>query len=75
MDVMTLRMEDVTGGKLGHYDVVVLGVRAFTAHPELATANGDLLTYAKNGGVVIVQYNRERLEDERIHIHWEFRRM
>jgi hypothetical protein len=62
MDVTTLRMEDVTGGKLGHYDVVVLGLRAFTAHPELATVNGDPLTYAKSGGVVIVQYNRERLE-------------
>jgi hypothetical protein len=36
---------------------VVLGVRAYAAHPELAAANGQLLSYAKNGGVVIVQYN------------------
>ena len=34
-----------------------LGVRAYAAQPGLAAANGQLLKYAKNGGVVIVQYN------------------
>jgi LmbE family N-acetylglucosaminyl deacetylase len=53
----TLTMDDVAAGKLSGYDVVVLGVRAYAAHPELAGANGQLLSYAKNGGVVIVQYN------------------
>jgi LmbE family N-acetylglucosaminyl deacetylase len=53
----TLTMEDVAGGKLSGYDVVVLGVRAYAANPGLAAANGKLLDYAKNGGVVIVQYN------------------
>jgi hypothetical protein len=54
----TLTMADVTGGRLAGYDVVVLGVRAYAAHPGLAAANGQLLNYAKKGGVVIVQYNR-----------------
>jgi LmbE family N-acetylglucosaminyl deacetylase len=53
----TLTMGDVAGGKLSGYDVVVLGVRAYAAHPGLAAANGQLLQYARNGGVVIVQYN------------------
>jgi hypothetical protein len=53
----TLTMDDVAGGRLAGYDVVVLGVRAYAAHPGLAAANGQLLHYAKNGGVVIVQYN------------------
>jgi hypothetical protein len=53
----TLTMGDVAAGKLSGYDVVVLGVRAYAAHPGLAAANGQLLQYAKNGGVVIVQYN------------------
>lgn len=35
----------------------MLGVRAFQTHSGLAAANGKLLEYAKNGGVVIVQYN------------------
>jgi hypothetical protein len=53
----TLTMSDIAGGRLAGYDVVVLGVRAYAAHPGLAAANGQLLNYAKNGGVVIVQYN------------------
>jgi LmbE family N-acetylglucosaminyl deacetylase len=53
----TLTMGDVAAGRLSGYDVVVLGVRAYAAHPGLAAANGQLLQYAKNGGVVIVQYN------------------
>jgi hypothetical protein len=57
----TLTMDDVTRGKLAGYDVVVLGVRAY-ANPGLAAANGRLLEYAKNGGVVIVQYNRGQFD-------------
>jgi hypothetical protein len=53
----TLTIEDVAAGRLSGYDVVVLGVRAYAANPGLAAANGRLLEYAKNGGVVIVQYN------------------
>ena len=50
-------MGDVTGGRLAGYDAVVLGVRAYAAYPDLGAANGQLLAYAKAGGVVIVQYN------------------
>jgi LmbE family N-acetylglucosaminyl deacetylase len=53
----TLSVDDVAGGKLSGYDAVVLGVRAYAAQPGLAAANGQLLKYAKSGGVVIVQYN------------------
>ncbi|MEO6806171.1 MAG: PIG-L family deacetylase [Edaphobacter sp.] len=53
----TLTMDDIAGGRLAGYDVVVLGVRAYAANPGLAAANVQLLNYAKNGGVVIVQYN------------------
>lgn len=60
----TLTMADVTEGRLAGYDVVVLGVRAYAAHPELAAANGQLLSYARNGGVVIVQYNTAEYDDE-----------
>jgi LmbE family N-acetylglucosaminyl deacetylase len=58
----TLTMADVAGGRLAGFDVVVLGVRAYAAHPGLAAANGQLLEYAKNGGVVIVQYNRGQFD-------------
>jgi LmbE family N-acetylglucosaminyl deacetylase len=53
----TVSVDDVAAGKLAGYDAVVLGVRAYATHSGLAAANGKLLEYAKNGGVVIVQYN------------------
>jgi LmbE family N-acetylglucosaminyl deacetylase len=53
----TLSVDDVAAGRLAGYDAVVLGVRAYATHSGLAAANGKLLEYAKNGGVVIVQYN------------------
>ena len=37
--------------------MILLGVRAYTARPELATNNQRLLDYVQNGGVLIVQYN------------------
>ncbi len=55
---------DVTAAGLNPFDVVILGVRAYAAHPELAGAGSKpLLDYAKNGGVVIVQYNTSRYGD------------
>jgi hypothetical protein len=53
----TISVADVEAGRLGGYDAVVLGVRAFAAHPELEAANARLLEYAAAGGTVIVQYN------------------
>jgi LmbE family N-acetylglucosaminyl deacetylase len=58
----TLTIDDIVEGRLSGYDVVVLGVRAYAAHPGLTVANGQLLDYAKRGGVVIVQYNRGQFD-------------
>jgi LmbE family N-acetylglucosaminyl deacetylase len=52
-----LSPQDLAQGDLQKYDVIVLGVRAYAARPELATHNQRLLDYVKNGGVIIVQYN------------------
>ena len=52
-----LAAQDITGGDLSKYDAILLGVRAYAARPELATANSRLLDYVKNGGVMMVQYN------------------
>jgi LmbE family N-acetylglucosaminyl deacetylase len=48
---------DIMAGDLSVYDVIVLGVRAYAARPELAASNGRLLDYVKQGGVLLVQYN------------------
>jgi hypothetical protein len=54
--VTMLSPQDVTTSDLSSYDAIVLGIRTYSARPELARANARLLNYAKNGGVVIVQY-------------------
>ncbi len=50
-------MDDVAGGQLSGVRRGCAGSAGYAAHPGLAAANGQLLEYAKNGGVVIVQYN------------------
>jgi LmbE family N-acetylglucosaminyl deacetylase len=57
-----LSPQDLAQGELQKYDVIVLGVRAYAARPELATHNQRLLDYVKNGGVVIVQYNTQQYD-------------
>jgi hypothetical protein len=55
--VSFLSAQDLAQGDLQKYDLILLGVRAYAARPELATNNSRLLEYVKNGGVVVVQYN------------------
>ncbi len=60
--VHILSLGDVDAEVLKNYDAVVLGVRAYTAHPELRASNAQLLQYVKNGGTLIVQYNLDDFE-------------
>ncbi len=57
-----LQAADINEGNLSAYDVIVLGIRAYAARPELAASNGRLLDYVKQGGVLIVQYNTVEYE-------------
>ncbi len=53
-----LAAKDLTLDNLKQYDAVVLGVRAYSAHPELeGTGSAPLNAYARQGGIVIAQYN------------------
>jgi LmbE family N-acetylglucosaminyl deacetylase len=53
----TLTIADLTPTKLAQYDTVILGVRAYAAHPDLhGTPTQALLDFARSGGNVIVQY-------------------
>lgn len=62
--VHMLTVADITTETLKPYDAVVLGVRAYAAHPELAGPGSQpLLEYTRHGGVVIVQYNNGRYGD------------
>jgi LmbE family N-acetylglucosaminyl deacetylase len=52
-----LTVADLTPATLAKYDTVILGVRTYSAHPDLHGAPTQaLLDYARNGGNVVVQY-------------------
>ncbi len=58
-----LPLELVEGAALEHgnlvgYDAIVVGPRASETDPALARANGRLLEYARDGGLVLVQYQQ-----------------
>jgi LmbE family N-acetylglucosaminyl deacetylase len=55
--VRVLSESDVTQGDLSVYDTIILGVRAYAVRTDLRAANGRLMDYVRNGGVLIVQYN------------------
>jgi LmbE family N-acetylglucosaminyl deacetylase len=46
-------------GDLSHYDSIVVGIRAYELRPDLQRANSRLLDYAKQGGTLLVQYQRD----------------
>jgi LmbE family N-acetylglucosaminyl deacetylase len=52
-----LKVSDLTAAKLAGFDTVILGVRAYNAHPDLHGAPTEaLLEFARRGGNVVVQY-------------------
>jgi LmbE family N-acetylglucosaminyl deacetylase len=57
LGVQVQLITDISKTNLSAYDVIVLGIRTYAAHPDLAAGNPRLLDYVKQGGVVIVQYN------------------
>jgi LmbE family N-acetylglucosaminyl deacetylase len=61
-NVRVLAESDLTQGDLRGYDAIVLGVRAYAVRSDLKAANGRLLEYVRNGGVLIVQYNLQNFD-------------
>jgi LmbE family N-acetylglucosaminyl deacetylase len=51
-----LNNQQIASGDLSRYNVIILGIRAYSARPDLATYNQRLLDYVHRGGVLIVQY-------------------
>ncbi len=61
--VPILSDDDLAQADLNQFDAIVTGVRAYSAKPELRAANARLLEYVKKGGVLIIQYNLQNLDD------------
>ncbi len=55
--VTPVEVWNLNSSNLADYDVVVLGVRVFTAHGDIEQAGPPLMEFVKNGGTVIVQYD------------------
>jgi LmbE family N-acetylglucosaminyl deacetylase len=62
LSVDLLNETDLTSGDLSKYQTIVVGIRAFQVRQDLIANNQRLLDYARNGGVLIVQYQRPEYE-------------
>lgn len=56
--VSFIEENELAGGDLAKYDVIVTGVRAYERRADLRAYNQRLLDYVNRGGTVIVQYNK-----------------
>ncbi len=56
-EVTMLKENDLTENNLKLFDAIVTGVRAYNVHEWLNDSYDVLMTYLKNGGVLLVQYN------------------
>jgi len=50
--------DSLAGADLSKYDVIVTGIRAYEVRHDLGAANPRLLEYVRQGGTLIVQYNK-----------------
>ena len=57
-DVTMLSDNDLSYAPLQHFDAVVVGIRAFNTRDRLKTVHERLMQYVKNGGTLVVQYNK-----------------
>jgi LmbE family N-acetylglucosaminyl deacetylase len=66
-DVRILDEAKITPEQLRNLDAIVLGVRAFNVRDNIASVMPTLFDYIKDGGTVIVQYNRpDKLKVDKI---------
>ncbi len=58
LPVEVLSADTLAKGDLSRYDAIVIGSRAYETDPALVANNGRLLDYARNGGLIVVQYQQ-----------------
>ena len=56
--VTLLTPDDLAWGDLSKYTVIMTGVRAYGNRPDLEANNQRLMDYVRNGGTMLVNYNR-----------------
>jgi LmbE family N-acetylglucosaminyl deacetylase len=60
-EVVLLKERECTPAYLKQFDAIIAGVRAYDVHPWLVNRHEALMEYVKDGGNLIVQYNRDNL--------------
>jgi hypothetical protein len=58
LDVAMLGEDDLASGDLSRFDVIVVGIRASEARPDFVASHGRLLSYVREGGTLVVQYQQ-----------------
>jgi hypothetical protein len=58
VNVQLIDAATLASGDLSRFDVIMIGVRAYENRQDLRANNQRVLDYARNGGTVIVQYQR-----------------
>jgi hypothetical protein len=58
VSVVQLNEAALASGDLSGFDAIITGVRAYERRKDLRVYNHRLIEYAKDGGTVIVQYNK-----------------
>jgi hypothetical protein len=57
-EVHLIDARELASGDLARYNVIVTGVRAYERRPDLRANNARLLDYVREGGVLLVNYNK-----------------
>lgn len=58
LDVTMLDENELSSGDLSRFDTIVIGVRASQVRPDFVASNNRLLDFVRQGGTLIVQYQR-----------------
>ncbi|HVG17538.1 MAG TPA: PIG-L family deacetylase [Blastocatellia bacterium] len=56
--VERLKAQDLAEGDLSRFDTIVAGIRVYEVRPDVIANNARLLEYVKNGGTLVMQYNK-----------------
>jgi LmbE family N-acetylglucosaminyl deacetylase len=57
-NVTLLSDKDMVNGNLSKYEAIVTGVRVYNTNQNIINEEPELLEYVKNGGTLVVQYNK-----------------
>ncbi|HET8654850.1 MAG TPA: PIG-L family deacetylase [Longimicrobiaceae bacterium] len=58
VQVEALSATDLAEGDLSRFEAIVTGIRAYEVRPDLVAHNDRLLGYVRNGGTLVVEYNK-----------------